>query len=216
MKTFRFTLLVLCAASTLSIHAQFGSMGNEEDHPGGWDFSIPFLSTNRKANNGTVDIQYIENRTNRAPYPHCTSFQFGFISGIDEASGLKIDMGQSFELELRNLVAFSSRLGKWTFFNLGFGVDWRNYRMTGHNQFLLNDDGRITLAPYPAGANPDFSRIHTFSLVYRCKSTLPLEAPGISPAVLSCLSTPMHHSRHAIRSMARSRKSKPTACIATR
>ena len=167
-KLILFTLMMM--ATTCGIKAQNDSIAASvsqevynEDHPGGWDFSIPFLSSRREAK--SVDVQSIETRTNRAPYPHCTSFQFGFISGIDEAPGVNIDMGQSFELELRNLVAFTSRLGKWTFFNLGFGVDWRNYRMTGHNQFLLNDDGRITVEPYPVGANPDFSRIHTFSLV---------------------------------------------------
>ena len=163
MKTRLILIITMIMATTCGLKAQ--NDNNDEDHTGGWDFSIPFLSTNRKANNGTVDIQYIETRTNRAPYPHCTSFQFGFISGIDEASGLNIDMGQSFELELRNLVAFSSRLSSHSFFSLGFGLSWRNYRMTGHNQFLLNDDGTINVAPYPTGANPKFSRIHTFSLV---------------------------------------------------
>lgn len=170
MKTRLILIITMIMATTCGLKAQ--NENNDEDHPGGWDFSIPFLSTNRKANNGTVDIQngtvdiqYIKTDTNRAPYPHCTSFQFGFISGIDEASGVNIDMGQSFELELRNLVAFTSRMSSHSFFSLGFGVDWRNYRMTGHNQFLLNDDGCITIAPYPTGANPKFSRIHTFSLV---------------------------------------------------
>lgn len=133
---------------------------NNEDHPGGWDFSIPFLSSSREKTSTPIKIG-----THRAPYPHCTSFNFGFISGADEAQGVNIDMGQSFELELRNLVAFDHRLSNTSFITLGFGLSWRNYRMTGHNQFHLNDDGTITLAPYPAGANPKFSRIHTFSLV---------------------------------------------------
>ena len=140
-----------------------------EDHPGGWDFSLPFMSSKRSKKNEVtaqyVSPQYVIDHSGQAPYPRLTSFQFGFISGMDEDPGVNVDMGQSFELEMRNIAAFTSRLSKCTFFNLGFGLSWRNYRMTGHNQFLLNDDGRITLAPYPDGSNPKFSRIHTFSLV---------------------------------------------------
>ena len=172
MKTKLILIIIMMTAAICGIKAQNDSIAaaasvsqemNSEDHPGGWDFSIPFLSSlGEKANPSSSTYK---SGKLRAPYPHCTSFNFGFISGIDEDPGVNIDMGQSFELEMRNLVAFTSRLGKWTFFNLGFGVDWRNYRMTGHNQFLLSDDGNITLAPYPAGSNPKFSRIHTFSLV---------------------------------------------------
>ncbi|MBO4565530.1 MAG: hypothetical protein J5720_08850 [Bacteroidaceae bacterium] len=173
MKTKLILITIMTMAITCGIKAQNDSIAAgisqemyNEDHPGGWDFSIPFLSPSRSKKND-VPAQYRTSTyiLNRAPYPHATSFNFGFISGADEAPGVNIDMGQSFELELRNLVAFDHRLSNTSFITLGFGLSWRNYRMTGHNQFLLNDDGTITLAPYPTGANPKFSRIHTFSLV---------------------------------------------------
>jgi len=173
MKTKLFLITMMIFATTCGIKAQNDSIAlttgpqidsNSEDHPGGWDFSLPFMNSNREKEQAN-NYKLLENGRDRAPYPHCTSFQFGFISGVDEAPGVNIDMGQSFELELRNLVAFSSRLSSHSFFSLGFGLSWRNYRMTGHNQFLLNDDGTINVAPYPIGANPKFSRIHTFSLV---------------------------------------------------
>ena len=173
MKTKLFLIVMMIFATTCGIKAQNDSIAlatdpqidsNSEDHPGGWDFSLPFMNSSREKEYAN-DYKLLENGRHRAPYPHCTSFQFGFISGVDEAPGVNIDMGQSFELELRNLVAFSSRLSSHSFFSLGFGLSWRNYRMTGHNQFLLNDDGTINVAPYPTGANPKFSRIHTFSLV---------------------------------------------------
>jgi hypothetical protein len=173
MKTKLFLITMMIFATTCGIKAQNDSIAlttgtqidsNSEDHPGGWDFSLPFMNSSREKEHAN-NYKLLENGRDRAPYPHCTSFQFGFISGVDEAPGVNIDMGQSFELELRNLVAFSSRLSSHSFFSLGFGLSWRNYRMTGHNQFLLNDDGTINVAPYPTGANPKFSRIHTFSLV---------------------------------------------------
>ena len=171
MKTKLFLITMMIFATTCGIKAQNDSIAqtavsqtdsNSEDHPGGWDFSLPFLNSSREKEHSEI---LKGNGKNRTPYPHYTSFNFGFISGVDEAPGVNIDMGQSFELELRNLVAFSSRLSSHSGFSLGFGLSWRNYRMTGHNQFLLNDDGTINVAPYPTGANPKFSRIHTFSLV---------------------------------------------------
>ena len=173
MKTRLILITIMMTAAICGIKAQNDSIAaaasvsqemNSEDHPGGWDFSIPFLSSSRSKSQSETP-QYVIDHSGQAPYPHLTSFQFGFISGMDEDPGVTIDMGQSFELEMRNIAAFTSRLSKCTFFNLGFGLSWRNYRMTGHNQFLLNDDGHITLAPYPDGSNPKFSRIHTFSLV---------------------------------------------------
>lgn len=175
MKTRLILFTIMTMVATCGIKAQNDSIAAgispemyNEDHPGGWDFSIPFLSTTRSKKND-VPTPYVTHKyitmSNRAPYPHVTSFNFGFISGADEAQGVNIDMGQSFELELRNIVAFDNRLSNTSFISLGFGLSWRNYRMTGHNQFLLNDDGRINVAPYPDGANPKFSRIHTFSLV---------------------------------------------------
>ena len=176
MKTRLILITIMTMAVTCGIKAQNDSIAASipqemynEDHPGGWDFSLPFLSPSRSKKNDApahyTTQNYILKHSNRAPYPHVTSFNFGFISGADEAPGVNIDMGQSFELEMRNLVAFDHRLSNTSFITLGFGLSWRNYRMTGHNQFLLNDDGLITIAPYPDGANPKFSRIHTFSLV---------------------------------------------------
>ncbi|MBO4593639.1 MAG: hypothetical protein J5678_05580 [Bacteroidaceae bacterium] len=174
MKTRLILITIMTMVATCGIKAQSDSIAAgispemySEDHPGGWDFSIPFLSSSRSKKNDAqyATSKYILKHNNRAPYPHVTSFNFGFISGADEAQGVNIDMGQSFELEMRNIVAFDNRLSNSSFISLGFGLSWRNYRMTGHNQFLLNDDGLITVAPYPDGANPKFSRIHTFSLV---------------------------------------------------
>lgn len=49
-------------------------------------------------------------------------------------------------------------------FSVGFGVDWRNYRIKGDTRFAKLDDGTIGLSPYPEGASPKFSRLKVFSL----------------------------------------------------
>ena len=48
--------------------------------------------------------------------------------------------------------------------SLGFGIDWKNYRMTGDTRFVKAPDGNVALEKYPLQASPDFSRIKVFSL----------------------------------------------------
>lgn len=48
--------------------------------------------------------------------------------------------------------------------SLGFGIDWKNYRMTGDTRFVKAPDGNIALDTYPLQVSPDFSRIKVFSL----------------------------------------------------
>ena len=48
--------------------------------------------------------------------------------------------------------------------SLGFGIDWKNYRMTGDTRFVKAPDGNVALEEYPLQMSPDFSRIKIFSL----------------------------------------------------
>ena len=49
-------------------------------------------------------------------------------------------------------------------FSIGFGVNWRNFRIDGRSKFVKLDDGTITEEGLPAGYDNDFSRIKVFSL----------------------------------------------------
>lgn len=49
-------------------------------------------------------------------------------------------------------------------FTIGFGLDWRNYRIKGDTRFTKSDDGSVGLGTYPEGASPQFSRLKVFSL----------------------------------------------------
>ena len=66
--------------------------------------------------------------------------------------------------------------GKRNGYSIGFGVDWRNFRMDGRTKFLKLSDGTITEENLPAGYELNFSRIKVFSLIvpvmwkYRAKS----------------------------------------------
>ena len=48
--------------------------------------------------------------------------------------------------------------------SLGFGIDWKNYRMTGDTRFTKAPDGNVVIEKYPLQVSPDFSRIKVFSL----------------------------------------------------
>ena len=46
----------------------------------------------------------------------------------------------------------------------GFGLGWRNYRMTGNRLFEKDANGHIVTGSYPDGASKEYSRINTFAL----------------------------------------------------
>ncbi len=55
--------------------------------------------------------------------------------------------------------------GKHHGYSIGFGIDWRNFRMDGRSKFVKLGDGTIAEESLPAGYNSDFSRIKVFSLI---------------------------------------------------
>ena len=90
---------------------------------------------------------------------------FGFCTATGAADGISIPVGRSWEIDW-TILDYRHRLKKNAghYLSAGLGVDWRNYRMTDRHRFVKDDNGVITVQPYPAGSNPDFSRIKVFSL----------------------------------------------------
>lgn len=154
MKKYLTTLLLAALALTDARAA-----GNDyEEHPGGWNFELPMLEV-KSAHKSKAKVR---GRLN-------SFLSFGFITGIGQARDVSIDMGQSYEIEWGNVVAIKTRIGRKDFLRLGLGFDWRNYRVTGFKRFAKNEQGIITMQDYPAGMEPKFSRIHTFSLAIPLK-----------------------------------------------
>lgn len=137
-------LLLPCS----SIMAQSSLFGDEEN-PGGWDFSAPFISVSQENGRAKFDARL------------SSTFAFGFISGINEADGVSIDMGQSYEMHWDNVFSAKAKVGKHGLFRIGLGFDWRNYRMTNGNRFNKDEAGHISITD---DTPLQFSRIHTFSL----------------------------------------------------
>ena len=93
------------------------------------------------------------------------SFSVGFTTAVGAADGVSIPVGPSWEF-MWDIAQIQIRPWKERnhYFYTGFGLDWRNYRMTDQNRFVEQLDGQIVATPYPQGSNPDFSRIKVLSL----------------------------------------------------
>ena len=139
------TMAVLGVASVVA--------DDNNEKPGGWDFELPGLKVSKNTTTSKTKVKSSISST----------LSFGFITGINQDDGVSINMGQSYEIEWGDVISGKIRVGRKDFLRLGMGFDWRNYRMTDR-MFVKDNDGKISPQDYPAGTEPKFSRIHTFSL----------------------------------------------------
>ena len=124
----------------------------DDENPGGWDFELPGVKVKKSGSSKEVVVSL------------SSSLSFGFIGGVNQAQGVSIDMGQSYEIEWGDVISSKVRVGKKDFLRIGMGFDWRNYRVTDFKMFSKDEKGVISMQDYPEGTEPKFSRIHTFSL----------------------------------------------------
>lgn len=122
-----------------------------------WDFTIPFINKNAEKRKHRVEL--------------CVgSFGFGVVNALNAPDGMDVDMGASYELMGDNILKVDYYVAPYTTsVSLGFGMTWRNYRMTGRTRFIQENDF-LVLGDYPEGAEIKFSRLKVFSL------TVPLMA----------------------------------------
>ena len=164
----RFSLILLLAIGSATIgKAQDFEVPSTDKTPGGWNFNI--LSQNLSP--------YYYNGCNRGWYPNTTSFYFGFVGGANQSSGVSINMGQSYEIGIGNIITSQTHISKGIVLSIGLGTEWKNYRMTNRQMFAKHDNGNIAIEPYPDGANPRFSRIHTWGFVAPIKLSFRLNTP---------------------------------------
>lgn len=94
-------------------------------------------------------------------------FAIGWSNAVGAPSEMDIRQFESAEIWL--LVAnYSWRISRYSKdrMSIGFGIDWRNYRMTGNRYFVKNAEGNLDIATLPAGSDPKFSRIKITSLTF--------------------------------------------------
>ena len=125
-----------------------------------WDFRIPFVDKKIEASSSP---QYKRARFSLNIIDGL-QFGMGLVSATSQAPGMDINMSNAgFEFFLNNLVMWEYRPIKNTSLTMGFGVDWRNYRMKGYTRFI-KEGTNITLGAYPEDADINFSRLKIFSL----------------------------------------------------
>ena len=98
-----------------------------EEKNADWDFNIPFINKNSKTKKHHGNL--------------CVGgFGFGVVNAMDAPEGMNVDMGSSYELSLDHLLRFNYNILPTTSVSMGFGMTWRNYRMTGRTRFIKEGD----------------------------------------------------------------------------
>lgn len=90
----------------------------------------------------------------------------GWVNACGQPDGMNIEMGKSLEISWLHALAFTYKMPwRTSWLSLGFGFDWRNYRMsTGETRFVSAENGGVAIGEYPEGAIPKGSRLKVFSM----------------------------------------------------
>jgi len=132
-------------------------------------------------NKDTWNFDFVKKHSYGTGYPMETKnvssrFALGLCYGANADYKGPQSVGSSWELMWTIAEVEKFGYGKHHGFSIGFGVDWRNFRIDGRSKFVKLDDGTVTEESFPAGYDNDFSRIKVFSLTipvmwkYRTKS----------------------------------------------
>ncbi len=119
----------------------------------GINFSIPFVDSEKKSRQRQIHT-----------YGIAGGWFLGFSRAIGAPDNMNISQGSSIEVGLDELLWYNVRPWRGrTSFSASFGIRWRNYRMTGGNRFVKEDE-RLVIQPYENGSDIKFSRLKLFSL----------------------------------------------------
>jgi len=132
-------------------------------------------------NKETWSFDFVKSKSHGTGYPLkqknlSSRLGFGLCYGANADYKGPQSVGSSWEIMWTIAEIEKYGYGKHNGFSIGFGINWRNFRMDGRSKFVKLDDGTITEEGLPAGYDNDFSRIKVFSLTipvmwkYRTKS----------------------------------------------
>ena len=124
-----------------------------------FNFGIPFIDKKQKEKNS------------QGTYPKSEfyvlkhmEYGMGLVTATNQADGMDVKMANcGWEFIFNNLFGGAYHITKQTSLKANFGLDWRNYRMKNENRFL-KENNKLTIAPYPDGADVEFSRVKIFSM----------------------------------------------------
>ena len=120
-------------------------------------------------NKDTWSFDFVKSNSHGTGYPlekHSVSTRLGFGLCYGANADYKGPQSVGSSWEIMWTIAEIERYGygKHHGFSIGFGVDWRNFRMDGRSKFVKLDDGTVAEESLPVGYDNDFSRIKVFSL----------------------------------------------------
>ena len=132
-------------------------------------------------NKETWSFDFVKSKSHGTGYPLkqknlSSRLGFGLCYGANADYKGPQSVGSSWEIMWTIVEIEKYGYGKHNGFSIGFGINWRNFRIDGRSKFVKLDDGTITEENLPAGYDNDFSRIKVFSLTipvmwkYRTKS----------------------------------------------
>lgn len=140
----------------ISLDKTTGSTLTIKETDNNWDFNIPFIDKNENRNDAPALFSF--------NILDDLEFGIGLVSATGQTDDMNVKMGNAgMEFILNNLFNWRFQPTRNTHLTLGFGVDWRNYRMKGDRRFL-KDGNNLLIAPYPDGAEINFSRVKVFSM----------------------------------------------------
>lgn len=146
-----FKAVVTTEAGDRVIEQKYSSGTNVVSHLSQGGFS---LTGNRKDSKSSVSWDMISG-----------GLGFGFCSAPGASQAAGIEMGKSFELSWLNILAVQAKNRYGNSFSLGVGINWRNYRTTLGNTFVVNN-GQVEVGNYPEGVDKRLSRIKIFSVQF--------------------------------------------------
>ena len=120
-------------------------------------------------NKETWSFDFVKSKSHGTGYPLkqknlSSRLGFGLCYGANADYKGPQSVGSSWEIMWTIAEIEKYGYGKHNGFSIGFGINWRNFRMDGRSKFVKLDDGTITEEALPAGYDNDFSRIKVFSL----------------------------------------------------
>ena len=120
-------------------------------------------------NKDTWTFDFVKSKSHGTGYPLkqknlSSRLGFGLCYGANADYKGPQSVGSSWEIMWTIAEIEKYGYGKHNGFSIGFGVNWRNFRIDGRSKFVKLDDGTITEEGLPAGYDNDFSRIKVFSL----------------------------------------------------
>lgn len=91
---------------------------------------------------------------------HTGGLSLGLVNALGQPAGFGLQWEKSFEISWLEILGVYYRT-RFVDISLGVGYTWRNFRTTGQNSLILDNDGNISTIPYPSGVQPKFSSLKT-------------------------------------------------------